>query len=384
MSNRQGKIAASQTRIPLTSWSTQALVASLSVAIVVAITVIAQHFLWKYAVEEVSKDHMDAMGRDAFLMEARLRGRANDMFFLKRVVEDRSRPQPKAALPGDNLRLAVTTMMLARSQYDKIFLLDLAGREIFRCNWKDGEHPVQEVLPADFQDKSSRPFFIETLHASPESAVFSPLELTNEHNKTVTPIKPTVRISGQIAGPDGKARALLVLNYRGEQIVREIRQTFGTPGQTLLLNNDGYWLVGPTPETEWGFGLPERKGNNLRVTNPGLWTKITSLKSGWFDENGNLYCFMNLDPLDTGSDYPPIRIPVRGGERLKWTMLATVPNAVVWNDVKNIREASAGRRGRGDRPGPDDVVHCLGHQAAAAGHAGTARKPVAPARVADP
>src|SRR5277367_1247646 len=118
MTNRQGKSKVSNTRAPLSSWSTQALVVGLVGALLVAIAFAAQEYLWKDAVKEVSQDHFDAMGSEAFLLEGRLRGRANDMFFLKRVAEADLARDPKAVLPGDNLRVAVTTMMLARSQYD--------------------------------------------------------------------------------------------------------------------------------------------------------------------------------------------------------------------------------------------------------------------------
>jgi hypothetical protein len=219
------------------------LLAILVAMLILGMTWLAQRFLWDYAVGERAQDHLAAMDRNAFLIEARLRGRANDMFFLKRVAEVELAHNPKASAASDNFRSAVTTMMLARSQYDEIRLLDLSGQETFRYNWKGGANPLQEVPPPDLQNKSNRPFYQETLVAGPEAAVFSPLDLNIDHNQIEKPFKPVVRISGQIVGPDGQPKALLILNYLGDQLLREVKQDASEPRQNLLVNADGYWLV---------------------------------------------------------------------------------------------------------------------------------------------
>ena len=193
--------------------------------------------------------------------------------------------------------------------------------------------------PEKLQDKSDRPFFSETLNAAPNAAVFSPLELTQEHGQIVVPFRPVVRVSGQIVGPDGKPRALLVLNYQGKTLLREFKQDGNGPREDLLLNSDGYWLVGPNPGTEWDFQFPERKVTSLKEQDPEIWKKISTNKSGSFDENGSLYCYQNIDPVGSTTDYPPLRMPVKGGERLHWTLLTKVPNATIWKDVKGIRQS---------------------------------------------
>ncbi len=318
-------------------WHTHALVVGLTIAFPIVLAVIAQELLWNYAVRDAAHHHLEELNRNAWLMEARLRGRANDMFFLKTVAEVELAHNPDANPISDNLRSAIRTMMVARSQYDKIFLLDLQGREILRYNWKGDSNPIEEVPSSEFQDKSIRPFYRDTINAMVDSAVFSPLELTQEHNKIVYPIRPVVRVSGQIVGPDGAPRALLVLNYQSEQIIRELRQDKRQPRQNLLLNRDGYWIIGPDPASELAFMYPERRNETLKVQDPDLWRKVTSAKSGSFDEKGNLYCFENIDPIGSTTDYPPLRMPVNGGEYLRWTMLVKIPDTAVWNTVGDIK-----------------------------------------------
>jgi signal transduction histidine kinase/DNA-binding response OmpR family regulator len=301
-------------------------------------TLLAQEFLWDYAVGEAASGSADSLKHDAFLVEARLRGRANDMFFLKNVADAELARNPQTSPASSyNLRSAITTMMLVRSQFDKISLLDLKGREILRYNWVGGDHPIYEVPPAEFQDKSNRPFFQETIKAPPDAAVYSPLELTLEHNQIVVPYKPVIRVSGQIVGPDGKPRALLVLNYRADALVNDLRHDTNKSRQGLILNPEGFWIVGPTPESELAFMFPERQRESLAVQDPVFWRTVTSAKGGWFDENGSLIDFEDIDPIHDNTDNPPLRVPVRGDQWLHWVLLQKTPNEAVWRSVQSIR-----------------------------------------------
>jgi signal transduction histidine kinase/CheY-like chemotaxis protein len=312
-----------------------AVAALLTVLLVLSIAYTAHKFLWDYAIEDKAGDTLDAMNRNAFLIEARLRGRANDLYFLKRVAEAELKRNPVGEVAGDNLRSAVTSMMLSRSQYDQIRLLNLQGHEVFRYNWNAKAQSLDEVPKELLQDKSDRSYFRETLKASPDDAVFSPIDLNIDFGQIEQPIKPTVRISGQIMGPEGKPRAMLVLNYLGDQVFRELKEKNGTSREAMVLNKDGYWLIGPDERSEWGFMYPERKGDNLKEQDPGLWKKLTSGKTGWFVEQGAIYCYQNLDPAGSVTDYPPLRMPVKGADRLQWTLVSRIPPAEIWPIVRN-------------------------------------------------
>jgi signal transduction histidine kinase/DNA-binding response OmpR family regulator len=325
-------------KAPSRFWVTPLLAVGLVIALVVLAAYTAQSVLWHYAVRDTSRDRLDALDRDVFLTEARMRRLANDMFFLKSVEEAELASNPKAAPASDNFRNAVKTMMVARSQYDQVRLLDVSGHEMFRVNWQGGQHPLEEVPANELQDKSSRPFYSETLKALPDAAVFSPMDLNVDHGQIEKPFKPTMRASGQIVGPDGKLRAILVLNQIGELFFREVRLDRDAPWQSLLLNGDGFWMIGPSPEEEWGFQLPDRQGANLKTEDPALWKKISESKVGWFEDEGSLYCFKRTDPANSGTEYPPLRMSIQGEDRLHWIFLTKVPNEVVWQKFDPIRK----------------------------------------------
>jgi signal transduction histidine kinase/CheY-like chemotaxis protein len=303
---------------------------------VVGLAFAGQHFLWKYAVHTMANQQLELLDRRAYLVEARVRSRANDLFFLKRLAEDQLKRHPEAPLTSDEMRIAATTMMLARSQYDQIRILDPAGQEIFRVNWDPIRKTMNEVPAAALQNKASRPYFRDTMRAPANAAVFSPMDLNVEHGRIETPFKPVIRISGQIRDPDGKIRGVVVLNYYGQVVLRDFADSTGLPGQLMLLNADGYWLHGPDPGSEWAFMIPDRKGN-LAQDDPFLWKKIHSGNSGWVHHQGNLYCYEQVNTAGSTSDYPPIQMPIQDGGQLRWTLLSRVSDAAIWYNVKSIR-----------------------------------------------
>ena len=333
-SELEKRLAAREPSTRFRHWAplSAALLVGLSVFV---ITLIGQGYVWQYALERSRADQRDTLDHEALFMDIRIRTRVNDLFFLKRVAEDALVRNPASAVAEENLRSAATTMMLARSQYDSIRLLNLAGKEVFRYNWKGPGLPLEEVLPSQLQDKSTRPFFIETSRASADRAVFSPFDLNIDQGQIQQPLKPVIRISGKIVGPDGATMALLVMNYLGSDLLRELIAGKRTAKNLMLLNTDGYWLKNPDPAREWGFQLPHR-GPSLKVSDPLLWGRITGTPSGSFEDHGDLYSFRNVTPFSSASEYPPVRMPVQGEERVHWILLSKLPNASIWASISQI------------------------------------------------
>jgi signal transduction histidine kinase/DNA-binding response OmpR family regulator len=319
-------------------WRTQLFFTGLILVLVLVRTIVAQQFLWNYSLQQTAHEHSAALLRDAFLFDVRLRTRANDLFFLKRVAEQELASHPGAPIASDELRGAITTMMLSRGQYDQIRLLDLSGREILRYNWVGDDQPLREVSADALQDKSKRPYYRETLAAPPGAVTFSPLDLNVEHEQVEIPYKPIVRISGTIVGPDGKPRALLVLSYLADQLFRELKQAQEPGSQALLLNQDGFWLIGPEAHSEWSFMFPAAKQSNLKTQDPSCWKQISTSNSGSFDRQGSLFCFINIDPLGPGTNYPLLRMPIRGADHLRFTLLEKTSNDVIWQKVSVLLE----------------------------------------------
>lgn len=156
--------------------------------------------------------------------------------------------------------LAATFIQFAQSQkrYLQVRLLDRKGKEIVRVNWngKQAERVTGEIL----QDKSTRDYFMEALKLAPGETYVSDLNLNREFGKIERPLTPVIRIATPVKLDSGDAGNIVILNYDCQDLFEELVQDTSA-GNTLLIRNDGNFIIGPTPESEWGWEL----GHSVRL-----------------------------------------------------------------------------------------------------------------------
>lgn len=110
-----------------------------------------------------------------------------------------------------------------------------------------------------------------------DTVYFSPLDLNIENGRIEHPVKPTIRVGTPVFDSAGRRRGLIVLNYLVERLLDELR-ALGKPrpGELWLLNDKGYWLLGPRPDLDWGFMYPDRQATRVGDTYSQLWQLIES------------------------------------------------------------------------------------------------------------
>lgn len=183
--------------------------------------------------------------------------------------------------------------MTEKRIYDQIRLLDSGGDEKVRINFNAGD-PV--IIPASqLQNKAERYYFEKVLSLNQGEIYISPLDLNIEHGRIETPIKPMIRFGTPVFDRSGKKRGILLLNYLGETLLRDFRQSVANIGDhVMLLNAEGFWLSNPQRENEWGFMY-----NNNRSFERGhkaAWERIRDEESGQFKAGGGLYSFVTVHP----------------------------------------------------------------------------------------
>ena len=324
---------------PLESRRWSALLALLSLVLLTALASFAHEIVRERSVRDIAEQRGLELDRLQFRIESRLRGRANDFYLLKQMAERDLASTRTALVMSPTWRSLAKMLMISRGGYPKIRILSPGGREILRLNWEgsldDPAPKIVDVPSAELQDKADRPFYSEAMSATSDTAVFSPLDLNVENGKIEVPFHPMVRVSGKLLGPDGQVAGVLVLNCDGNAILRELKVAGRERWDDFLLNVEGYWLVGPDPAAEWAFEFPEKAGMSLPRQDPDLWKRISSGgESGWFLKNGDLYTFRTLDPTGGPQAFPVLRISLLGGERLRWTLLAKVSAAQLWQNVR--------------------------------------------------
>lgn len=222
-----------------------------------------------------------------------------------------------------------------RGVYDQIRYLDAGGREVVRVQLGEGDEPF--VVPEEaLQDKSDRYYFRETNALAPGAVYISPFDLNVEHGRIEEPHKPMVRIGTPVFDGAGRRRGVLVLNYLGRHLLAAFRAAAeGSAGTPMLVDADGYWISGPSPEVEWGFQLPAAHDTSFARAYPDEWERIRLRDAGQFRSREGLFTFRTVHLLD---EMPRPRRPARAGgpalvfsatEDRRWKVVSLVPAAVL-------------------------------------------------------
>lgn len=136
--------------------------------------------------------------------------------------------------------------------YDQIRYLDTLGREVVRMNFDNNN---AEIIAEDqLQEKGTRYYFNETMKKEGRDIYISPIDLNMENGNVEIPYNPTIRIGVNLYDNENKKIGILVTNFKAESLINIIRnRSKATTGEKYLINKDGYYIIGPDIDREWGF-----------------------------------------------------------------------------------------------------------------------------------
>jgi signal transduction histidine kinase len=189
-----------------------------------------------------------------------------------------------------------------RGLYDQVRYLDTTGRERIRINDNNGRLAV--VPEGELQSKADRYYFWGTMRLGRGQVFVSPLDLNVEHGQVERPLKPAIRFATPVFDRPGNKQGILVLNYLGASLIRQLDAVSVTfPGSTLLLNRGGSFLRGPTPADEWGFVLGH--GRTFATYYPDEWPRLGRSAAGQLTTGQGLFTFRTLAPRPNAYSPPP-------------------------------------------------------------------------------
>lgn len=239
----------------------------------------------------------------------------------------------------DNTRLADmaaawVSFSDAKQVYDQIRLIDEAGMERLRVNYKrPGPGPVRAPR-STLQDKSER-YYLPEANSLKDGEVFvSRLDLNVDDGRIEVPHKPTLRLGAPVFDSNGARRGIILLNYSAKDLFDEFSRGSADAGkQAWLVNQDGYWLKGPQAADEWGFML-NREDANMGVRYPNAWQKIRDAESGQFESAEGLWSFQTKFPLlearkaAFGNEKAsPASRATADDRRYAWKVISLIPTA---------------------------------------------------------
>ncbi|MFH2063200.1 MAG: HAMP domain-containing sensor histidine kinase [bacterium] len=199
----------------------------------------------------------------------------------------------------ERLELTLKALSENRLVYDQIRLLGLDGRELLRVNFDRKSGTARAVPTEELQNKSSRYYFDQSVGLSEGEIYVSPLDLNIENGQIEQPLKPMVRFVTPVGRGDGAGEraALLVVNMYGDVVLEQIDRLFvGHVERPLLADGDGYWLHGPSAESDWTAMLPDREYERVSSLSVGLWNSVRRFGVGRHIEDGAIYRFISMRP----------------------------------------------------------------------------------------
>ena len=219
-----------------------------------------------------------------------------------------------------------------KKNYEQIRYLDSKGMEVVRVNYNGGT-PVS-ICGEQLQSKHNRYYFKDAFRLVDGEVFVSPFDLNVEHGQVEVPYKPMIRFATPVFDPQGVKRGLILINYLGQDLLNFFLEiNSGIRGQTMLVNRDGYWLLHPDSDKEWGFMFKNHHKSGFARMNPEVWRKILPNFSGQIRTPQGIYVYTTIVPLDsdvissTGAAAPfGISSRAIGSDEYYWKSIMFVSN----------------------------------------------------------
>lgn len=182
-----------------------------------------------------------------------------------------------------------------KSKYDGLHILDITGHAIMQLRY-NRRRP--EIVPKDdLQGNGNGAIFEKAILNESGRVYISPLTLSIENNIVEQPLKPVIRFAIPILDRAGNKRGVLILDYLATNLIRDFLNVHRSlNSEPLLLNGEGFWLVGPKPGQLWGLLDAEHQDPSFAKVYPGTWRRIAAADSGQFYSPEGLYTFTTVAP----------------------------------------------------------------------------------------
>ena len=175
-----------------------------------------------------------------------------------------------------------------KPQYVQIRYIDETGHERVRVNNIANQ---QIIVPEnELQDKSQRYYFKQATNLSIGEIYISPMDLNIENGIIVNPYEPTIRFATPVIDDSGNRRGIVIINYATDRLLASLSELSAQMlGHIVLLNPDGYWLMGVHESKLWGFMFG--KTETFSTEHPNVWSAMSNIDSGTYLDIDGLFVY---------------------------------------------------------------------------------------------
>lgn len=208
-----------------------------------------------------------------------------------------------------------------RKLYHQVRLIDTTGWEKIRLDLRNGD--VLVYSKEQLQNKADRYYFTTLQSLGPGEFYVSPFDLNVEYGTIEIPFIPMIRFGKNINDPETSNRIYLVINYLGDDLLNQVRNNKNpTTTESYLINNKGYYLIGPSPSMEWRFHFPDSAVSNFSQYYPLEWESIQGSKtSGHFRTKNGEFSFLKFNLCDYFLSQPGLGEFLLPKPCREWTLL---------------------------------------------------------------
>jgi diguanylate cyclase (GGDEF)-like protein len=211
-----------------------------------------------------------------------------------------------------------------KRNYDQVRYIDEGGMEIVRVNFNHGNPEI--VQSYDLQFKGDRYYFKDTLKLGLDKIFVSPLDLNIEKNEIEKPLKPIIRFGTPVFNGDHQKCGVIVINYLAGEMLEFIEKTEKlSPGKTMLINQEGFWLLSPDKNEEWGFMIKDRADKKFSEKFPEVWDQIMASENCQVKNSNGLFTSATIYPLK------------KNVEKVTSSSGSTLARGDSWMEVKSDR-----------------------------------------------
>lgn len=272
-------------------------------------------------IKNLSKTIDNQLSLEASIFSNEINDQTSHLLYLADIVARIFKYLPEEEIFLDTTRDTLADFANKNPDYDQVRLLSLEGKELIRINRVAG---FSEVAPDEsLQDKSDRYFFQEAIQLGRGEVYISKFDLNIEYKEIEVPIKPVYRLITPVDTDAGQRIGYLVINVLGQSILDRIAEAEDLfPGSLYMINDQGYWLLGPEDVEVWGFMYPDNQNSNISEKYPNVWAEYdgeNSFQKFYIDK---LITFWTIDPL--GAQTYSGKMTVSGNLREKWLLVSQV------------------------------------------------------------
>ncbi|MBU0966980.1 MAG: diguanylate cyclase [Proteobacteria bacterium] len=188
--------------------------------------------------------------------------------------------------------LAFSTL---RQLYDRIRFIDRQGQEVIRVNYNYGQPKF--VPQEELQYVGNRDYFENIMKLKAGEFYMSPITLNSDMGKIDNPPTPVITCGIAVFDRAGQKRGVIILTYLADHLLQPLRKLAQEKQRAIyLVNGQGFYLLGPTPQAEWGFLYPDRKDQTFQARFPSAWESISFTEKGHILKGEGLYTFITFYP----------------------------------------------------------------------------------------